>query len=65
MAAKLGCGNCETKHKLALVFYENPPRYGTKDRLRLTGNTAGARREYVCLDCGHTGWSASKSLKKG
>lgn len=54
-------------------------RRGWRHRVRLTGKTRahkaptgsalGARstlvsRQYECLDCGHTGWSAHKDLEE-
>jgi len=49
---------------------------GWADRVKLTGRTKPAkhgnargrssetRREYTCLDCGHTGWSRHRELER-
>lgn len=67
MAGKLTCEKCRDKHDKMLDYYASPPRYGLTHRLRLTGKKDGQKREFVCLDCGHTDWTTSKSklLKKG
>jgi transcription elongation factor Elf1 len=67
MAGKVTCENCRAAYEAALPYYEDPPKRGLTARLRLTGNTKGAKREFVCLDCGHIDWTSSKSklLKKG
>ena len=63
MATKLCCEHCAEQTKAAMRFYDNPPKIGTVERLRPTGKKDGHKKEYVCLDCGRTGWTSSKALK--
>ncbi len=64
MAKKLWCQNCEEAWAQARRFYDNPLKRGLANRLRPTGQKAGSKREYVCLDCGYKGWTTSKALKE-
>ena len=67
MATKVVCANCKKAWLAKAGYYEDPKQHGKTERLRLTGRRDGSKREYVCLDCGHTGWTTSKSkqLQKG
>lgn len=63
MASKLCCPECAKMTKAAKRFYDHPPKIGTIDRLRATGVKDGQKKQFVCLDCGRLGWTASRALK--